>query len=78
MYNNVPVKARDIPGAKYVTIEFEKVYSICTENKCIVLINNLPVLTWSSKEWKEKTLKSKIYWYDNNPENKQNINYSLS
>jgi hypothetical protein len=30
MYNNVPTKARDVKGAKPVTTEFEKIYSICT------------------------------------------------
>lgn len=63
--NGKRMKARDIPEAKRVAVKAQEVYSICTEKKCPILVNNLEVLTWNYNEWIEHSNRSKINWYDN-------------
>jgi len=65
MYKGQPTKANKIPGATRVKTKPQNVYTICTNEQCVILVNNLPVLTWSQKEWIAKTRLSQIFWYDN-------------
>ena len=46
LYNGEQIKALNIPGAKRIKVKPENVYSICTEEKTAILINNLDVMTW--------------------------------
>lgn len=59
------VKAKNIPGALRVKVEPEPVYSICTENKTVIMVNGLKVLAWGLQEWLDYSKKNSINWYDN-------------
>lgn len=59
------IKAKNIPGAQRVKVEPEPVYSICTENKTVIMVNGLKVLAWGLPEWLDYSKKNSINWYDN-------------
>lgn len=40
----------------------ENTYSICSDKRQFVMINNLPVCTWEEKEWEEQSKEQNIIW----------------
>ena len=65
VYNGVKTKARNIPGAKRVKVKPQSVYSICTENRQPILINNLDVMAYEYEEWLNYAKTHNIAWIDN-------------
>lgn len=65
MINGKEIKAGKIPQAKRVKVNPENVYSIVTEKRLPILINNLHVMTYGYDEWLEYSGKKNIAWYDN-------------
>jgi hypothetical protein len=51
--NGTEVKAANVPQAIKVNVEPEEVYSIMTEEREYIKINNLDVCTWEPNEWEE-------------------------
>ena len=65
MLNGFEVKAADVPGAKRFKVKPEVVYSVCTEKRCPVIINNLAVMSWGYNEWHKFVECRNIDWKDN-------------
>jgi len=63
--NGVETKAGRIPEAKRAKVKPETVYSICTEKRIPILINNLYVIAESYDTWKNYATKKGIVWKDN-------------
>lgn len=59
------IKARDIPGAKKIKVKPQMVYSICTEKRTTISINNLNVMTHGKNEWLRYAKINKILWSNN-------------
>jgi hypothetical protein len=59
------VQARNVIGSIPVTITPSLLYSICTEKREPILINDLSVLSWSYQDWIQKQKQNKIIWHDN-------------
>lgn len=63
--NGKETKARKVPGAVRVKVNPQKIYSICTENRCPILINGLSVISWGYDEWIDYATKMGINWTNN-------------
>ena len=59
------IKAGKIPQAKRVKVKPELVYSICTDQRQIILVNGLSVIALGFEEWDEYSKKRNIIWNDN-------------
>ena len=59
------IKAGNVPQAKRVKVNPEKVYSIVTEKQEPILINNIPVMTFGYDEWLEYSNKKNLVWNNN-------------
>ncbi len=74
MYNGVPTKVRNIPCAKrYRLKKPEMVYSICTQERQPILVNNIPVLAWGYEEWLNCPISKTIYWKNNTNNDSQDL-----
>lgn len=69
MINNKIIKAKYIPQARRVYVEPQKVYSICTDQRCPIKVNGLNVMTWGYNKWIVNTKKKGINWIDNKVNN---------
>jgi len=63
----LPIKIINSSTIKQLTIEEpDYLYTLCTEHRTFVLINNVPVATWSEVSWLEEInnpdVKSHLYW----------------
>lgn len=65
MFNGVETKAANMPGVEKIKVKPELVYSICTENRCPIMINNLAVIAWDVDEWTELVKSRNLTWKDN-------------
>ena len=65
MINKKEIKARDIPQAKRINVTPQKVYSICTDKKCPIMINGLNVMTWGYEKWIVYAKQKGISWSNN-------------
>ena len=65
MINGKEVKARNIPQAIRIPVKQQNVYSICTDQKCPILVNGLNVMTWGYDKWTTYYKNRGIYWTDN-------------
>ena len=74
------IKARHIPQAKRIKVKPQKVYSVCTDQRCPIMVNGLGVMTWGLNEWTEYFTKRGINWVNNRVNNKgtKNNNYYLN
>ena len=70
--NGVETKAGNIPQAVRIKVEPQKVYSICTKQKCPIIVNNLCVMTWGYEEFMTYAKKRGVSWVNNNKYIKQN------
>lgn len=59
--NGHEIKARDIPGATRSKTAPEKVYTICVQDRCPILVNGLDVIAWGKEELEAKS----INWTEN-------------
>lgn len=65
------IKARDIPQSKRIKNKnAELVYSICTDERETILVNNLQVIAWGYEEWMKRVDTKKISWRNNSLNNK--------
>lgn len=63
--NNVEIKARNVPDAELVRSDPpDVVYTICTENREPIEINNLSVMSWSAQEWYQYADERHLPWDD--------------
>lgn len=69
--NDKETKAASIPNCKRIKVKPELVYSICTENRCPILVNNLDVIAWGKDEWLQIVKKRGYNWKDNTNPNKK-------
>lgn len=65
LINNQKVRVRNIPQAIKVTISPDYVYSICTDEECPILINNINVFTWSYSDVLKYSDSRNIKWKNN-------------
>ena len=65
MLNGKEVKAKDIPHAIKVSVLPQKVYSVCTDQRCPILVNNLSVMTWGYDKWIASPKSKRISWINN-------------
>ena len=65
MLNGLEIKAADVPGAKRFKVKPEVVYSVCTEKRCPILVNNLAVMSWGFDKWHKFVKCRNIDWRDN-------------
>jgi len=65
LYNGTEIKASQIPGAIRIKVKPEIVYSICTEEKTAIKINNLDVMTWGESELLKYSVKRGLSWENN-------------
>ncbi len=65
MINGIIMKARDVPQAHRVKTKPQKIYSICTKNEAVILVNNMFVMTWSKDKFLSHAKNSNIDWTDN-------------
>jgi hypothetical protein len=61
--NGKEIVSGKIPEAIEIKIEPESIYSIMTEEREYIKINNLDVCTWKETEWKDYAQKSNILWF---------------
>ena len=61
------IKAGKIPQARRIKVDPENVYSIVTETRLPILVNNLVVIAYGHEEWLEYSRKKGLSWYDNKP-----------
>lgn len=66
--NEVEMKARKVPGAVRVKVRPQKIYSICTEIRCPIMVNGLSVISWGYDDWINYSNKLGINWSDNGHE----------
>jgi hypothetical protein len=60
------VEAKNLIGAKKVTLEKQLVYSLVTDNREALAINNIDVMCWEYKEFMQKYKKTKsAVWIEN-------------
>ena len=60
------VPAEKISTGEKVLLDNQEVYSICTDNRESILVNNLPVLTWSYYAWMNLYINHHRFgWHDN-------------
>ena len=59
------IKARDIQQAKRIKAKSQKVYSICIDKRCPIMVNGLSVMAWGYNEWMEYSRKRGISWSNN-------------
>lgn len=57
--------AKDVVGAKSITIDPEPIYSIATDKSIPIMINGLPVYTWNYQKWIDHASAKCISWRDN-------------
>lgn len=63
---NIEIKAKNIIGAEKVILNNQMVYTLVTENRDALLINNIDVICWKYDEFKKKYAKSKdAIWIEN-------------
>lgn len=65
LINGKKIKARDVPQAIKATTDPENVYSICTDYKYPILINNIKTYTWEYYELLDYAKCRGIKWKDN-------------
>lgn len=59
------IKSKKIPQGKRIKVKPQKVYSIVTEKRVPILVNNLAVMTHGLDEWINYSKQRGIGWYDN-------------
>jgi hypothetical protein len=66
LVNNCEIKAKNIIGAQKVTLEKQHVYSLVTENREALAINNIDVMCWEYNNFMKAYKKRKnAIWIDN-------------
>jgi len=64
--NNEEIPAGKIPEGEQVLLDNQDVFSICTDRRELILVNNLPVVTWSYYAWMNLVANhGKSGWTDN-------------
>jgi hypothetical protein len=67
------IKAKNITGAKKITLEKKQIYTLVTDNREALLINNIDVICWEYNNFMKKYMKYKnVIWYRNDT-NQKNI-----
>jgi len=59
LIKNCEIQAKNIIGAKKVKLDKQKVYSLVSDNRESVYINNLDVICWKYDEFMQKYKKNK-------------------
>lgn len=65
IYHGKETKVKNIPGAVLRRIKPEEIYTIVTKDHNVVLINNIPVVTFSQDEWSNYQQKKSLIWSEN-------------
>ena len=74
------VVAEKIPGGERILLDSQEVYSISTDERESILVNNLPVITWSYYDWMNRTVNHnrKTLWYDNQNTNSEYRKFNVT
>jgi len=74
LVNGIETEAKDIKGSKKIKLNKQPVYSLVTDDREALLINNLPVISWEFSEFMN-SYKNRInaIWFDNKETNFQVI-----
>ena len=60
------MKANRLPNVKRIKVNPpEMVYTICTEEQCIMTVNGMSVFSWGYNEWINYADKKNIVWKEN-------------
>lgn len=62
--NGTERKAKKVRKTKIVTIDYQPIYTICTELRQPILVNNLEVMAYGLKEWYDYSTAKNIQWQD--------------
>lgn len=63
LYNGNETRTMDIPSIDKINVDPEEVYSIATDLREYILVNNVETLTWSYEAWRNLVLRNKsIIW----------------
>jgi hypothetical protein len=62
LFNGIEIKSRNIPGNKKLKVKSSKIYTIVTEERMPILINNLPVMTYGYNEWINYANEKNLQW----------------
>lgn len=66
LINNSEIKAKNIIGSKKVNLEKQLIYTLVTDNREALLINNIDVICWEHNEFMQRYKKSKnAVWIEN-------------
>jgi hypothetical protein len=66
LIKNCEIEAKNIIGAKKVTLEKQKIYTLVTDNREALAINNIDVICWEYKQFMARYKKSKnAVWIEN-------------
>jgi hypothetical protein len=66
LYKNCEIEAKNIIGAKKATLEKQLIYTLVTDNREALAINNIDVLCWEYKAFMKRYKKSKnAVWIEN-------------
>lgn len=65
IHEGYETKVKDVPGAVLRRIKPENIYTIVTEDHDIILVNNMPVVSYSKEEWDTYNNDRVLHWYEN-------------